>query len=388
MNTNFSDFTIDDLNNIYVVGTAMNATEFCETTYNPLSATDLVVAKFLPDGNCDWVKGYPGDFSSGQIRFVNDKLIFTAEFNESVNLDGIELVVGTPLPPNEENFNGSLIAQMDLNGNIEWAKKVWVDEYMSSYQLAVNDQSGLWLVERDSTSSLYAEDFEVPDYENSSDYSFVLLKFDLDGNLSLVDNFEGTHNGNFVIEPAGDSFYLSFNRFGYVDSPCLYSEEDLDAMLLFQINSSGVCNSVFTYDNSGEGGLIIADMDTAADGSLYVGGSFGGTQTLATTMFNAGSSDAYLARMSYPIAVEEFSETADGMILMNPTYDYLTGWINTEKIHTPFTLNIFDYSGKLAATFVLQSKSFSVAINSLASGLYFAEVFNENKVIRQRFAVN
>lgn len=133
-----SECTIDDNNNIYVVGRFKNTIDFSGSDQRTaLAGVDGFLLKLDQNGIYQWDKVYrsPNGGSVGTVAFDGDDILITTQFKDSLLVDssGVSLVYYSP-----GTFN-SFIQKLNPAGQQIWGRTILVDPTLGSLGIGASD---------------------------------------------------------------------------------------------------------------------------------------------------------------------------------------------------------------------------------------------------------
>lgn len=129
--SSFQAITTDAVGNVYITGYFRNSITLggAITVTNPSSGTttDMVVAKYQPDGTILWAKNAGGTphntFAYGydiEINTQSDEVIVLGRSDGEVFYDGV------PTPANSNGDEGIVLISYDLDGTQNWVKQILI----------------------------------------------------------------------------------------------------------------------------------------------------------------------------------------------------------------------------------------------------------------------
>jgi hypothetical protein len=122
-----NDAVVDELGNIYVIGSFSGTTDLMGTPRVSVGKRDLFVAKYDADGNLVWLEqGSCGEFNSSEaydIKLIDDMLLITGYF------DGPSLTIDES-STNLIGYSDALILKMTTEGSIEMMEGFGVSGFL------------------------------------------------------------------------------------------------------------------------------------------------------------------------------------------------------------------------------------------------------------------
>jgi Secretion system C-terminal sorting domain/Beta-propeller repeat len=188
-----SEITVDDDGNIYLVGTTMTQYKYYGFDWIE-SATEILTLKISPDGIILWKR----QIGSGEWKPASGSSIDMDEF-------GDVYIAGTFFPPNS-NYGKSITVKYDKEGN-----QIWSNVFNENSNYGYSASKIKVLNEKVIVSGRRS-------YWQNSENRYVILNYDIDGNVLLETENEYLHYPrNVLIDDAGNSYVFSFyGRFGVV----------------------------------------------------------------------------------------------------------------------------------------------------------------------------
>lgn len=328
---------------------------------NNHGAFDIWIVKLNSNGTINWQKTFGGSSSETSLNLqqtIDGGYIFSADTNSN---DGD--VTGN------HGLSDNWIVKLDIVGNIEWQKTFGGtnDEYGSNVQ-QVADGSYITITSSGSTNGDITatnhggKDIWVAKLTNTGVIEWQKCiggSFDDFAQTVKQTSDQGFIIGGYALSNNGD---LSINYGNY------------DAVL-FKLNSNG--NIEWHKSLGGSGGDYARKILETTDGGCIIAGS--STSTNQDVIGNHGFVDYWLVKLSSILNTNESVFNSFITIYPNPATDKINVKINTNKIGNPY--NIYDQSGRIIQSGVLNLENNAIEIGNLSKGIYLFSL--DNTLIRK-----
>jgi len=266
---------------------------------------DGYVARMDSSGNVKWIKKIGGPGNDGILEITTDNLnniYLTGYFSDSINIDGT--VLNNPVMD-------VLIAKLDENGNLIWAR-----------QASVNSNNGG-----------YADDILSDD----------------NGNCYITGTFSGSASfGNYNVTSTGTS-----------------------DMFLARYNNNGICMGINHFGSANGVNMAVDDDGNTICAGIFSGTVNIGNITLNSI----GLYDVYIAKSDSISGVHENGNKSGDVLVIyaNPTTGTCNIVIPEDfQYENNLTLSIYDDHGKLVQQFsvIISNDEFRFEIDAEAKGFY------------------
>jgi hypothetical protein len=266
------------------------------------NATVAWVLKLNEQGNAEWNKTFPGQFGS-EFRYVlnltdgfllignqfsstgdtngyvvkidvQGNVVWNATFGEN-KTDRFFSGIATPdsyvlfglAYSNGSNESNALIIKLDINGNVLWNR---------NYEIGANTVARTGVLAPDSNYVIAG----YTNFQNSSNYEFLLLKMDQAGNLIWNQTYAVAGSQiAYSMTQANDGYLIV----GYIESP----QTDIDARVI-KVDWNGTL--LWSESIGGKNADSAAVIEPSDDGNYLVAGF--------TFSFGAGNRDFWLFKIS------------------------------------------------------------------------------------------
>ncbi len=322
-----SYFVARDLNdNAYIAGISQSTIAYfgTDTVLNP-SGKSLFVAKYDPNGNSVWVRGFPYYNYSFPYGFANDNsgnMYFTGYYDSTITF-------GNTVLTSTGNLD-AFLAKIDTAGNVVWAQTIGDTNFEIGSSIIVSPQGKVFLAGTFySYTTIGSVNFIIPPSQNP-DPMFVAT-FDTSGSFLCVD----------AITSGGDLYQSSFAA---------------DNMGNVYLGGS--------FQNTSP---MIINFDTLSQ----LGG-----RTLFLTKFSCNTSTGVNAHQISDINIKLFP---------NPTTGKIS--IDLERYFKTVSVKVFSVTGKEVFYQAFNNKNNISFYLNASSGFYFVEVAADDISFRTKVVV-
>lgn len=238
--------TLDQANNIYVVGQFKETVDFdFSTNVNELTASDnydAFVLKLDQDGNFIWVKQFEGNNQQDAVTVsVDDQqnVYIAGKYKENIDVDP---GTGTNTFTAGGNDYNSFIVKLDANGDLLWAETINGDLNMLFHINIIDDIVYTGGYFTGSVQITWPSGFVG--FTSAGDRDVIMLTYDADGGLLNTKTFGGTGEDNLYK-------IIRYNQGIYVAG-------SFEGMVNFDENATGL-----TATSNGEKDAYLMKIDTA-----------------------------------------------------------------------------------------------------------------------------
>jgi uncharacterized delta-60 repeat protein len=250
-----NDITVDNLGNVYVVGTVKNA------------GNDIVTIKYNSAGAQQWATVYNSSGSNGD----NGSSI-------TVDASGNVYVAGTA-------YGDAVLIKYNSAGTQQWAK---------TYNGPGGGSDNFWLITMDASGNIYT----AGESASGPTYDYALVKFNSSGTQLWAKNYAGPGAGDDMIK--GLKVDASGNVYITGESKGTTSDKDYATI---KYNSAGTEQWVARYNGPDNLADLGYGVTVDADGNVYVTGKSKGTATnddFATIKYNSAGVQQWVMRYDGP----------------------------------------------------------------------------------------
>jgi gliding motility-associated-like protein len=297
--------TIDNSNSIYISGAFSSICKFTNSdSLVSTGNTDIFLAKYNESGNYQWSKNIGSSSTvqtSSDLRFDgSSKLLITGIYRDSLIIGNPSTIADTLLG---NSFISNFIAVFDLNGEIQWAKKILGSSNLSRFKRIDISNNGYYFGGF-FQAQLFLDIGTITSYVANTFDAFI-YKTDFDGNGQWVRRIRGTGTENFrtLTTDEYDNVYV----LGNYNSPTIYVDSTETITKTLTGNMGGYDTFIGKYNRSGVLQWFLRKGSTAKDiyndfvvrnNVIYATGFFTNqiifnTDTLRTS--SSSNSDAFLA---------------------------------------------------------------------------------------------
>ncbi|OFY85787.1 MAG: hypothetical protein A3F72_21675 [Bacteroidetes bacterium RIFCSPLOWO2_12_FULL_35_15] len=393
---------VDELGNIYTVGSFNSATDFDPgantVTLTPLGSTDIFISKLDAAGNFVWVKQMGGagldagksitTDATGNV-YVSGYFLGTSDFDPSSNT--VNLISAGA----EDIF----VSKLDASGNFLWAKQFG----------GLSADYGLSLTV-DASGNVFSTGFfnGTADFDPSANTSnltsaglddFFISKLDAAGNLVWVKQIGSTSydEAKCITMDASFNLYITGSFNGTVDFDPGININNLtsaggDDVFICKLDASG--NFVWAKQLGGTSNDYATSIKVDASNRVYTSGYFQGTGDFdpginTVNLISAGGPDAFIHKVNQSISttLSETNLSSGVQLFPNPT----NGQINFIFDHqlTNVNLKLINSMGQLVfERSDLSGTNFSIDVAEQANGIYLLEIIYSGTVYRTKFIKN
>lgn len=383
--------TVDKSGNAYITGYVASDTVYVgsDTLFTDGVSGDIFIAKYDPFGNPLWAKSFGGNWLDYGADIAADPL--TDEIYISGRFDSDTITFGTYTFINTTTAFGAdadyFLLKLSPFGNVIWAVSAIGKD---------NDVGASISVEK-GTGNIYVAGYFLSDtitigaitlINTAQAWTPFIVKYDSAGNTIWAKNPQcGLYSSSFLgltINPANKKLLFA----GWFQGSAI----TFDAV------------TVNAGNPSGNGGLVVIEVDTAGtalwglsggggivnavasnNGDIFCNGSFSFSSVTigSTTLTNAGvsSSDIFLAKISPFNSVQETGQQLfSSLVFPNPFCATATLLINDFPTGN-FELSIYDSFGNMVKQQLFNNGQTIIDENNLAKGLYIYKIANGNKQV-------
>ena len=256
-----------------------------EDTFNLTSngGFDIFIYKLDASGNLVWARSFGGtdiDYGISIVPDASGNVYFTGAFVGTVDFDAFQLT--------SSGLFDLLIARLDVDGNLVWAKSLGGDAINFAQHMAV-DPSGngdVYLTGRFNGTTDFEPDSTKVIIRTAADWDIFTVKFNVDGNMQWVTT-QGSSafdvGYGIAVDPTGSGDVYSTGSFrGTVDFDPDSSEifnltcPGNQCLYLTKLDADGnfIWAKTITSPNNIYGRALAIDPD---NGDIYTTGVFNGT---------------------------------------------------------------------------------------------------------------
>src|ERR1035437_1584881 len=309
-----SGLAIDSLQNVYICGSAGSVASFDSLSVAP----GEFLAKYDSNGACQWSKmivSLKSQYPIPDVMFLCMKIS-----GDNLILGGYELAESFNIDTmvfNHPHLEGSILCSFDLSGTIRWAKEGLSPFALCGVNLSIDSFSNIYVVGEFSDSINFSGTKLFSTSRNSDRY---IAKYSIDGNFiwtqKILSDIE-TSGGSVISDNIGDIYVTGcFKAYSVFGSDTLLSDKFSD-MFLARYSSDGVCYGAYNFGTA-EGMEVGLDHE----GKPILTGTFENTVTIGTNTFTSyGGQDIFVAKGAVTTGSQELHKSYSNqlMIYSNPS---------------------------------------------------------------------
>lgn len=343
--------------------------------------SDWFVAKFTPDGICEWAERIGGsDLEEYESLIATDKfdnVYFTGE------VPAEDVTIGnTPFPIHDGDGN-ILFAKFDESGNLLWVKS------LAGSTIEMGDWN-CWPtgIETDNEGYVYMKGWHGDStfFDNIMlrnpyyDYGKFIAKFDQNGNTLWAKSITETHYGLDYNQMSVDNkgnVYLGFQVTDtlYFENFFMYPCANKYDMLTAKYNTSGVLEWAKFIIGTQATYCWMSSVTATGEDQVFCSGFFSNELNFANTKITAGNHHGFVAAIGSSTGIsnpEGYASQNLFDIFPNPANDFINLTINTKDA---FNISIIDNLGKsLMNEENIISDNMLMDISSFPANVYYVVV--------------
>ena len=420
---------VDSSGNIILVGSFESASITIGITTLPNSGIDdIFVAKFYPNGDLIWAKGFGGPSMDNPTCVTTDStgnIIFCGNYTSpSLNFGNITLtnqgsydLFMTKLNPNgnvlwAKNFGGTnfeidayvkcntngeiflsgsfasdsisignstlnntglcdiFLAKFDNNGEAIWSINEGGTDYDFSSQISLDTNGNVYLIGDYSSASMTVGPNTLI---NSGFYDIVISKFNSNGTAIWAKSYGGSSSedaNSIICEDNGSVFAsFSFSSTAISSGNFYFNNVGNSDILLMKLDSLG--NSVWAQSIGGIDSEECTSMTLDVNKNLIFTGGFRSQPLVlgSINLNNAGGDDVLLTKIA-AASITEIDDQELSLVELypNPANDVLNVLTAADALGKNYF--ILDVTGKAIFSGQILDKNASIPVENLANGYY------------------
>ena len=320
------------------------------------------ILKLDTNGNIIWQKGY--DF------FANSLLS-----NAKLTNDGGFIISGSGTPG---VFSDYIVSKLNINGGSMWEKIYGGDgeDFLTNFILT-GDGGYMAIGQSDSNAS----GDKTEDSQGYQDY--WVLKLDSSGNI-MWQNTIGGASGDIpltVIETSDGGYFISGSSLSNISGDKTDNTfEDSQSFWILKLNSVGIIE--WQNDIDGSLGERLPKAIQNNDGSFMICGQSSSNISGDKTENSRGEADFWIIKHAATLGLEENLFNTEITLYPNPVKNTLQ--LNTQD-QTINQINIYTITGSKILQLEVNTVSPTVDVSSLASGVYYVQLYSGKKIAVKKF---
>ena len=265
-----------------------------------------------------------------------------------------------------------------MNGNSVWEKIYGGDgeDYLTN--LILTDDGGYMVIGQSNSD---ASGDKTEDSQGYQDY--WVLKLDSAGNI-VWQNTIGGDSGDIpltVIESSDGGYFISGSSLSNISGDKTDNTfEDSQSFWIMKLNSVGIIE--WQNDIDGSLGERLPKAIQNDDGSFMICGQSSSNISGDKTENSRGEADFWIIKHAATLGLEDNSFLKAISLYPNPTKNTLQ--LNTQD-KTINQINIYTMTGSKVLQLDVETVSPTVEVSSLASGVYYIQVYSGKDVALKKF---
>ncbi len=427
----------DDLHSIeltfdggYILAGESTSSISGDKTENSRGLDDFWIVKLDASGNVEWDKTIGGSDSESfpQIRVINDGYYISGDSWSNISGDKTESAIG------DDDY---WLLKLDTSGNIIWQKTIGGNSSDFAETLSATSDGGC-IIGGESTSDISGDKTE--NSKGGSDYWIV--KLDATGNIQWDKTIGGSggESLNSIIQTSDDGFLLSGRSSSDISGDKTENSLGGSDFWIVKLNSSGNIewqntiggndiDQAYSANQTSDGGYIIGGFSRSDisgdktengqvnfdwwllkinnvgilewqntiggseidgitsviqsfDGSYILGGNSQSNISGDKTENSRGGQDYWIIKHAQTLGLEENPFATAITIYPNPAKNSLQ--VNTQD-KTIDQINIYTIAGSKVLELDIDTVSPTVDVSSLASGVYYVQLYSGKNVALKKF---
>ncbi|MCZ4320351.1 T9SS type A sorting domain-containing protein [Aequorivita viscosa] len=355
----------------YLLNCYSNSNSSPDKSENSLGSYDYWIVKIDNTGNIIWENTIGGDGADSSLALANTTdggfIVGGASFS---NISGDKT----------ENTNGLQdywVIKLDGSGNIQWQHTIGGNSTDIPRSL-IQTADGGYLIGGESGSDISGDKSE----NNIGLGDFWIVKLDSAGNIQWQNTIGGNktdvcyaliqkNNGNFIVGGGSESDMIGDK-----------TEENIGGQdyWIVELDSTGTVIAQNTI--GGTENEILTSLSLSNNSELIIGGASQSSISGDKTEDSRGNFDYWILYHNLILGIEENPLIVSITLYPNPTKNTLQ--LNTQD-QTINQINIYTITGSKVVQLDVDTVSPTVDVSSLASGLYYVQLYSGKNVALKKF---
>jgi len=358
--------TTDEEGNSYLSGNFSDSLFVENIVLTAVAEKDFFILKFSSTGDLVWARqaGIAGEIQPRRMKCQNDLVAVTGSMRGRYGF-------GTDTIQNNTNDSDAFLAVYDVDGNINWARKIGGVNEQAGSDVGFDDNGNIYAVGSFFGLIRFRPDLEIQSPNLNDNLYFI--KYDATGyaiTARSIGDLEIELSESLVF--ANDRFYWSgfFKNSFTVDGFNLQATGDDFNTFILEIDTMAVVQDVHLVTSPST--VLLSELAVDEQGQIYGGGALNGTATFNDQMelTTTNGFDGFIGPLLPLIVGTEEAFSTPIKIYPNPATDYI-------KIETPLDdleIRIFNVNGKE----ILKTNERQIDCRNWPSGAYFLQIKNEH----------
>lgn len=401
-----------------------------DKTENSRGLDDYWIVKLDASGNVEWDKTIGGSDSESfpQIRVSNDSYLISGDSWSNISGDKTENAIG------EDDY---WLLKLDLSGNIIWQKTIGGSSYDSFSTMALTHDGGC-ILGGYSDSNISGNKTE----NSKGGYDFWIVKLDSSGDIVWDKTIggSGTDVLNSIVQTLDNGFLLSGRSSSDISGDKTENSEGESDFWIVKLASNGTIewqntiggndiDQAYSANQTSDGGYIIGGFSRStisgdktengqgnfdcwlvkinnvgiiewqntiggseidgitsvmqsSDGSYILGGNSQSNISGDKSENSRGGQDYWIIKHAQTLGIEENPFATAITLYPNPTKNILQ--LNTQD-KTIDQVNIYIMTGSKVLQLDVDTVSPTVDVSSLATGVYYVQLYSGKNVALKKF---
>ena len=342
-----------------------------DKTESSKGETDYWLLKLDTSGNIVWQKTIGGSSydSFTSMAITSDGGCALGGYSDS-NISGDKT-------ENSRGYDDYWIVKLNSSGTIEWDKTIGGSnaDYLNSL-IQTNDNG--FLLAGESWSNISGDKTE----DSLGEGDYWIVKLDVNGNIEWQNTIGGNDvDRSYSAHQTSDGGYIvgGFSKSDISGDKNENGQGNFDFWLV-KLNSVGIIEWQNTLGGSEIDG--ITSLIQSADGSYILGGNSQSDISGDKTENSRGEQDYWIIKHAQSLGLQENSLTSAITLFPNPAKNTLQ--LNTQD-KTITQVNIYTMTGSKILQLDINTISPTIDVSSLASGVYFVQLYSGKNVALKKF---